>query len=41
MKRIRVARVDSSGGEVHFILEEFVHTELSENYKDFDIAEIK
>ena len=41
MKKIRVGRVDSSDGEIHFILEEFVHTELSEYYKDFDIAEIK
>jgi hypothetical protein len=41
MKKIRVSRVDSSDGEIHFILEEFVHTELSEHYKDSDIAEIK
>ncbi len=41
MKKIRAVRVNSSDGEIHFILEEFVRTELSEHYKDFDIAEIK
>jgi hypothetical protein len=41
MKKIRVGRVDSSDGEVHFILEEFVHTVLYEYFKDSDIAEIK
>jgi hypothetical protein len=41
VKKIRVARVDSPDGEIHFILEEFIHTELSEHDKDFGIAEIK
>ena len=41
MKKMNPGRVDSSDGEIHFILEEFVHTELSEYFKDFGIAEIK
>jgi hypothetical protein len=41
MKKMRVGRVDSSDGEIHIILEEFVHTEPSEYFIDFDIAKIK
>jgi hypothetical protein len=41
MKELRVSRVDSSDGEIHFILEEFLHIEHSEYFKDSDMAEIK
>jgi hypothetical protein len=41
MKKFRVIRVDSSDGEIHFILEEFLHIERSEKLKDSDLAEIK
>ncbi len=41
MKKLRVSRVDSSDGEIHFILEEFLHIERSEYFKDSDMAEIK
>jgi hypothetical protein len=41
MKKFRVNRVDSSDGEIHFILEEFLPIEHSEYFKDSDVAEIK
>jgi hypothetical protein len=41
MKKLRVSRVDSSDGETHFILEEFLQIERSEYFKDSDVAEIK
>ena len=41
MKKIIVSRVDSSDGEIHFIIEEFLQIELSVSFKDSDIAEIK
>jgi hypothetical protein len=41
MKKLRVSRVDSSDGEIHFILEEFLSLEHSEYFKDSDVAEIK
>ncbi len=41
MKKFRVSRVDSSDGEIHFILEEVLYIERSEYFKDSDVAEIK
>lgn len=41
MKKFRVSKVDSSDGEIHFILEEFLHFEHSEYFKGSDVAEIK
>jgi hypothetical protein len=41
MKRLRVNRVDSPDGEIHFILEEFQPSEHSEYFKDSDLTEIK
>jgi hypothetical protein len=41
MRRLRVNKVDSPDGEIHFILEEFQSSEDSEFFKDFDVTEIK
>jgi len=41
MKKLRVKKVDSPDGEIHFILEEFQPSEHSECLQDFDLAEIK
>jgi len=41
MKKMRAGRVDSSDGEIHFILEEFLHIERSECFKVSDMDEIK
>jgi hypothetical protein len=41
MKKFRVSKVDSSNGEIHFILEEFRPVEHSEYFKDSDVDEIK
>jgi hypothetical protein len=41
MKKLMVSRFDSSDGEIHFIMEEFLQIELSESFKDSDVAELK
>jgi hypothetical protein len=41
MRRLRVHRVDSANGEIHFVLEEPQATELSKHFKYYDAAEIK
>jgi hypothetical protein len=41
MRKLRINRMDSRNGEIHFILDEFQPSEYSEHPKDFDLAEIK
>jgi len=41
MKKLRVNKVDSPNGEIHFILEEFQPSEHSEYFEDSDVTEIK
>jgi hypothetical protein len=41
MKKIRVNRVDSPNGEIHFVLEEFQSSDHSAYFKDSDVTEIK
>lgn len=41
MTKLTVNRVDSTNGDLHFIIEENALSKPSEHSKDFDLAEIK
>lgn len=41
MRRFRARRVDSSNGEIHFVLEEPRTSEHTDSFKDYDTTEIK
>jgi hypothetical protein len=41
MIRLKAQRVDSSNGEIHFVLEDSQSYEHTSNLKDSEIAEIK
>jgi hypothetical protein len=41
MKRLRVNKVDTPDGEIHFILEEYQPSDHCEYLKNSDLAEIK
>ena len=41
MKKLRVCRVDTCNGEIHFIVEENMNAECSEHFEDSDLDEIK
>jgi hypothetical protein len=41
MKKFRISRADSSNGEIHFILEEFLNSENLKSFKDCKVDEIK
>jgi hypothetical protein len=41
MRRLRARKVDSTNGEVHFILQDSQSSEHSERFKDYEVFEIK
>ena len=41
MKRVRLIRVDSPNGEIHFVLQEHQLSDRSENIKDFGEVDAK
>jgi hypothetical protein len=41
MRRLRARKIDSTNGEVHFILRDSQSSEHYERFKDYEVFEIK